>query len=132
MTTTAPTARRTSLLTRVLRTDAVLTGGFALLLAVAATPLAGLLALPEPLVRWAGIGLLPFTAFVAYLATRPVPPRAGVWTLIVVNVLWAVDSVLLLFTGWVDPNPLGVAFVVAQALLVGAFAELQYVGLRRA
>ncbi|MER6831814.1 hypothetical protein ABT352_37905 [Streptosporangium sp. NPDC000563] len=132
MTTTAPTARRTSLLTRVLRTDAVLTGGFALLLAVAATPLAGLLALPEPLIRWAGIGLLPFTAFVAYLATRPVPPRAGVWTLIVVNVLWAVDSVLLLFTGWVDPNPLGVAFVVAQALLVGAFAELQYVGLRRA
>ncbi|MEU3169800.1 hypothetical protein [Streptosporangium sp. NPDC006930] len=132
MTTTAPTARRTSLLTRALRTDAVLTGGFALLLAVAATPLAGLLALPEPLIRWAGIGLLPFTAFVAYLATRPVPPRAGVWTLIVVNALWAVDSVLLLFTGWVDPNPLGVAFVVAQALLVGAFAELQYVGLRRA
>ncbi|MGS2646320.1 hypothetical protein [Streptosporangium sp. H16] len=131
MSTTTLTSR-TPLLTRVLWTDALLTGGFALGLAVAAAPLADLLALPEPLLRWAGIGLLPFTAFVAYLAGRPVPPRGGVWTLIAVNALWAVDSVLLLFTGWVDPNPLGVAFVLAQALLVGAFAELQYVGLRRA
>lgn len=132
MSTTTPTARRTPLLTRALWTDAFLTGGFALVLAVAATPLAGLFGLPEPLVRWAGIGLLPVAAFVAYLATRPVPPRGGVRALIALNALWAVDSVLLLFTGWVDPNPLGVAFVLAQALLVGVFAELQYVGLRRA
>nr|BFE85158.1 hypothetical protein GCM10020093_077590 [Planobispora longispora] len=60
----------------MLQTDAVLTGGFAVILAVAATPLAGLLDLPEPLLRWAGIALLPFTAFVAYLATRPAPPSA--------------------------------------------------------
>ncbi|MGJ6966662.1 hypothetical protein ACSDR0_32595 [Streptosporangium sp. G11] len=132
MTTTTPTARRTPLLTRVLWTDAFLTGGFALLLAAAATPLAGLLALPEPLLRWSGIGLLPVTAFIVYLAGRPVPPRGGVWALIVLNALWTVDSVFLLFTGWVDPNPLGIAFIVAQALLVGVFAELQYVGLRRA
>lgn len=132
MTTTTPTARRTPLLTRVLWADAFLTGGFALVLAVAATPLADLFALPEPLIRWAGIGLLPFAAFVAYLASRPVPPRGGVRTLIAVNALWAVDSVFLLFTGLVDPNPLGIAFVVAQALLVAAFAEFQYVGLRRA
>lgn len=132
MSTTTLTAGRTPLLTRVLWADALLTGGFALVLAVAATPLAGLFALPEPLVRWAGIGLLPVAAFVAYLASRPVPPRGGVWALIAVNALWAVDSVFLLFTGWVDPNPLGIAFVVAQALLVGVLAELQYVGLRRA
>lgn len=132
MSSSTPTARRTPLLTRVLWTDALLTGGFALLLAVAATPLAELFALPEPLIRWAGIGLLPVTAFIAYLATRPVPPRGGVRALIALNALWTVDSVFLLFTGWVDPNPLGIAFVLAQALLVGAFAELQYVGLRRA
>ncbi|WP_436764421.1 hypothetical protein [Streptosporangium sp. V21-05] len=125
------TTRPTPPLTRVLWADTLLTGGFALALAVAATPLAGLLALPEPLVRWAGIGLLPVVAFIAYLATRPVPPRGGVWALIALNALWAVDSVFLLFTGWVDPNPLGVAFVLAQGLLVGVFAELQYLGLRR-
>ncbi|MEU8380266.1 hypothetical protein [Streptosporangium sp. NPDC048865] len=127
--------RRTLSLGHVLWADALLTGGFALVLAVAAAPLAGLFALPEPLIRWAGIGLLPFAAFVALvarLAARPVPPRAGVRTVIACNALWTVASVVLLFTGWVDPNPLGVAFVVAQALLVGAIAELQYLGLRRA
>jgi hypothetical protein len=33
--------------------------------------------------------------------------------------------------GAVTPNLLGEAFVVAQAIVVGALAELQYVGLRR-
>ncbi|PZG54148.1 hypothetical protein C1I98_04755 [Spongiactinospora gelatinilytica] len=127
---TAP-GTRAPLLRRVLRADAVLTGGFAVLLAVAAALLAGLTGLPEPLLRWAGIGLLPVTAFITFLAIRPTPPRAAVWTLIAVNALWTVDSVALLFTGWIDPNPLGVAFVVAQAVLVGIFAELQYLGLRR-
>ncbi|WP_068920538.1 hypothetical protein [Planobispora rosea] len=128
---TTASARRTPLLTRALQTDAVLGGGFAVILTAAATPLAGLLDLPVPLLRWAGIALLPLTAFIAYLATRPAPPKRGVQALIAVNVLWAVDSIGLLFTGWVDPNPLGVAFVVAQALLVFALAEFQYMGLRR-
>ncbi|MBG0827093.1 hypothetical protein HS041_04870 [Planomonospora sp. ID67723] len=131
MTATAAVTPRTPLLARALQADAILTGGFAVILAAAAAPLAGLLGLPEPLLRWAGIGLLPFVAFLAYLATRPAPARRGVQAVIAVNALWVVDSIALLFTGWVDPNPLGVAFVVAQALLVAAFAEFQYMGLRR-
>ncbi|MFI0418094.1 hypothetical protein [Spongiactinospora sp. 9N601] len=127
---TAP-GTRAPLLRRVLRADAVLTGGFAVLLAVAAGPLAGPTGLPEPMLRWIGVGLLPITAFIAFLATRPTPPRAAVWTLIAINALWTVDSVALLFTGWIDPTPLGIAFWVAQAVLVGIFAELQYLGLRR-
>lgn len=51
--------------------------------------------------------------------------------MVVVNLLWAIDSIALLFTGWIDPNGLGVAFVVAQAVVVFGFAELEYVGLRR-
>jgi hypothetical protein len=131
MTATTAATRRTPLLTRALQADTVLTGGFGILLAAAATPLAGLLGLPEPLLRWAGIVLLPITAFLAYLATRPVPPTRGVQAVIAINVLWTVDSIGLLFTGWVDPGPLGVAFVVAQALAVAGFAELHYMGLRR-
>jgi hypothetical protein len=131
MTVTATTTRHTPLLTRALQADTVLTGGFGAILVAAATPLAGLLDLPEPLLRWAGIVLLPITVFLAYLATRPAPPRRGVQAVIAVNVLWVVDSIALLFTGWVDPNPLGIAFVVAQALAVAAFAELHYIGLRR-
>ncbi|RBQ19857.1 hypothetical protein DP939_14245 [Spongiactinospora rosea] len=131
MATTTALAAPAPLLRRVLQTDTVLTGGFAVLLAVAAGPIAGLTGLPEPMLRWAGIGLLPVTAFIAFLATRRTPPRAAVWTLIAINALWAVDSIALLFTGWIDPNPLGVAFWAGQAVLVGIFAELQYLGLRR-
>ena len=37
----------------------------------------------------------------------------------------------LLLTGWIDPTLPGVAFVLIQAVVVAAFAELQVVGLRR-
>jgi hypothetical protein len=36
-----------------------------------------------------------------------------------------------LFSGAVTPNLLGGAFVAAQAIAVGALAELQFIGLRR-
>ena len=54
-----------------------------------------------------------------------------VWAVIIGNVLWAGDSILLLLTGWIEPAALGYAFFVTQALAVILFAELQYVGLRR-
>ena len=65
------------------------------------------------------------------LARRDVLPRTGVWAVIVSNVAWAVDCVALLLTGWIDPTLLGVAFILVQAVVVAAFAELQVVGLRR-
>ena len=47
------------------------------------------------------------------------------------NLLWALDSLLLLTTGWVAPTLWGYLFTVVQALAVVAFAGLQYAGLRR-
>ena len=41
------------------------------------------------------------------------------------------DCVILAFSGWVTPSGLGYAFILAQVVVVVAFAELQYVGLRR-
>jgi hypothetical protein len=75
--------------------------------------------------------LLPFAVAVAWLARRDEVSPAGVWAVIAANALWAVDSVVLLFTGWVAPTMLGYGFIVFQAVVVAAFAELQYVGLRR-
>ncbi|GGM70823.1 hypothetical protein GCM10010106_16410 [Thermopolyspora flexuosa] len=48
-----------------------------------------------------------------------------------VNALWAVTSVILPLAGGLSPNALGIAFVVAQAVVVIVVAELQYIGLRR-
>ena len=111
--------------------DAVITGATGLLLAFGVSPLSGLLGLPEALLFWAGVSLLPFAALVAFLGTRESAPRPTLWAVVAYNVLWVVDSLLLLALGWVEPTALGAAFVVAQALAVAVFAGAQFLGLRR-
>ena len=120
-----------SLLRRALLAEIVVTGSAGLLLALAAGPLGDLFDLPVALLRIAGVFLLPYTAFVAYVATRAAIPRRGAWAIVGLNLAWAVASLLLLVTGWVDPSGIGIAFVVAQALIVAGFADVQYLGLRR-
>ena len=122
----------TTFLRRVLIADAAASAATGLLMVIAAGPLEQWLAIPAGLLRAAGASLIPFAALVAWLALRETVSRAGVWTVIALNVLWVVDSVALLFTGWVQPAMLGYAFVLAQAAAVAVLAELEYVGLRRA
>jgi hypothetical protein len=119
-------------LRRALLVDAVATAGMGALLLAAPPLLDALLGLPTTLTRGAGMALLPFAALLAWVARRPHIPAGLAWTLIGGNVLWAVDSVILPLTGWIDPTPLGAAFVVAQGLVVAAFAWLEWAGLRRA
>jgi hypothetical protein len=54
-----------------------------------------------------------------------------VFAIVACNALWALDSVLLLVTGWVEPTILGEVFVVGQATVVAVLAELEFIGLRR-
>lgn len=119
-----------TLLRRALLADAVISAATGLLLAVGASLLSDLLQLPEPLLRFAGLALLPFAAFVAVVATRERVSRAAAWAVVLVNALWALDSVVLLVAGWVAPNLLGFGFVLAQAAVVAGFAALQVMGLR--
>jgi hypothetical protein len=120
-----------SFLRRVLWLDALSAAAMGIALLTLCGPLADWLALPLHLLREAGIALLPFAAFVAFLASRAQPPRFGVGVVVAVNVIWAIDSIALLFTDMVSPNALGYAFVIVQAFVVALFAELQYLGLRR-
>ena len=57
--------------------------------------------------------------------------RPAVQAIIAMNVLWVAGSVLVLVGGFTSPTVLGYAFVIAQAVVVGVFAELQFIGLRR-
>ena len=120
------------LLRLALLADAGATAATALLLLVFSGPFETLLGLPAPLSRTLGLGLLPYAGLVAYLGSRPQVSRGAVWTVIICNLFWVVDSALLLMGNWIDPTPLGVAFVIVQAVAVAGFADLQFVGLRRA
>ncbi len=119
-------------LRRALLADALISGATGVLLLALAPFLAGLFGLPEGLLRWAGLTLVPFVALVGALARRDEAPRGAVWVVIASNVLWVAASALVLVSGRFAPSGLGTAFVVAQALAVAAFAEMQFVGLRRA
>jgi hypothetical protein len=119
------------LLRKALLADALLSGITGLVLAFAAAPLATPFGLAVGLLRWSGIILIPFAALVARLATRERLQRPVVFAVVACNALWALDSVLLLVTGWVEPTILGELFVVGQAAIVAVLAELEFIGLRR-
>lgn len=125
------TIRPSSFLRGVLLADAVASGATGLLLIVGAGLLEGLLGLPVTLMREAGVVLIPYVAFVAWVATRERVARGVVWAIIAANALWAIASAGLLASGLVAPTLLGYAFVIAQAVVVALLGELQYVGLRR-
>ena len=120
----------TLFLRRVLALDSASCAIMGLAMGLGATDLAPLLGLPQELVRTAGLLLLPLSAFIAWLASRPTPPAALVWVVIIGNLGWTAESFALL--GQLAPTPLGTAFVSAQALAVLSLAALEYVGLRRA
>lgn len=123
--------RASSLLRRVLLVDAVTSGAMGLAMVAFAELFAELLQLPLDLVSQAGIVLLPFAAFVGFVASRSEPARLAVWAIIALNIVWVVESIVLLFTGWVAPNALGYAFVIGQAAVVLALADFEYLGLKR-
>lgn len=120
-----------SLLRNALLADALLSGTTALLLVFAAGPLSTLLGLSAGLLRGSGLFILPFAALAAAMRYRTRLARTPVFILVVGNALWAVDSVLVLLLGWLEPTALGEVFVVGQAIIVAVLAELQFIGLRR-
>lgn len=121
-----------SFLRRVLVIDAAISGATGLLMVVGAGPLQNLLSVPAPLFRYAGVSLLPFAALLLMLSQRETIDRSTVWTIIALNLAWVVASVVLPFSGAIQPNLFGYLFILGQAAAVAVFAEMQYVGLRRA
>jgi hypothetical protein len=107
--------------------DFVGTGATAVLAIAAAGLTAGLTDLPEPLIRGAGLALIPFLALVLAMALKPA--RGGVIAVIAINLAWVIASFVTM-AAFVSPNAFGYAFITAQALAVALFAELQILALR--
>jgi hypothetical protein len=118
-------------LRRAILADAIFSGASALLLTFGAGALAPWLSLPDALLRETGLFLIAYAALVGWLGTRQSMPKALVMIVIAGNAAWTIASIALLFSGAVTPNLLGEAAIAIQAIAVGTFAELQYIGLRR-
>jgi hypothetical protein len=124
------TQRPPTLLYRLMLADAVISGATGLAMLLGAGVLSDLLGVPATLMRYAGVILLPFAAMVLYWSSPERLSRPKVWTVIALNLAWVAGSVALLGAGWIEPNTLGMAFIIFQAVVVALFAELQYTGLR--
>ena len=118
-------------LRNALALDAAACAATGLLLSFGAGSLANLLGFPAEFLRGAGLVLLPCAAALAFLASRVRLPRLAVYAVIGVNILWIVDSVLILVAGWFAPTALGIAFVLAQAAAVAVVTELEVIGLKK-
>lgn len=114
----------------VLRVDAAITGATALLMLAGAPLLDGLLDLPAALLASAGAVLVPYVGYLLWLANRNPIPRAGVGFTVAANIAWAIGCAALLLGGWVDPNGLGVAFILLNIVAVLVFADLSVLALR--
>lgn len=119
------------LLRRALLTDAALAVIAGIALVVAAGSLGAFLELPAAALRIAGVIFIPFGAFAGWLGSRARVRRTLVFAVIVLNILWAVDSVLLVLSGRVVTTLLGECFVVGHAMIIAVVAEMEFVGLRR-
>ena len=120
-----------SFLRRVLMADGAISAVAGLVMFAGADPLEALLGVPSALLRYAGLSLFPWVAYVLFVATRDRIVRASVWSVIALNAVWVIASVLLIVDGPIAPNAFGYAFILTQALAVAVLADLEYVGLRR-
>lgn len=118
-------------LRRVLWADAIVSAVVGLVMVAGAPAIEALTSLPAALLRPAGIALLPYAAYLVWLAARPAVSAAAVWVPIALNLVWAVDCAWLMLAGAPRPAALGIAFLAVQAVTVLVFAELEFTGLRR-
>jgi hypothetical protein len=78
-----------------------------------------------------GVMLLGFAASLAWFSTRPLLSSAWVASVIAADLAWVVGTVVLL-AGWHGMlSGAGMALLIAVAVFVLVFAELQWLGLRR-
>ena len=124
------TIRVTPFLRRILVLDAAMSGVAALAFMGGAGLIASLTMLPQALVFWAGIVLAPWAALLGWAASRTEIAGLVLKDIVGINVLWAAASLGLLVGGLVQPNALGIALVVVQAVAVAALALFQSMALR--
>ena len=116
-------------LQNILLLDAATCVAAGTLMAFGSNLVAGLTAIPAPLLAWAGLLLFPVAALMLYAGLQAMPPRPLVWLIVLGNIGWVAASLALF--AFIAPNALGVAFILAQAATVAVLALLEHSALQR-
>lgn len=120
-----------SLLHLALRLDALVTGANGLAYLVAAPLLDDVLGTDAGFLRAIGAFLLVYGIGVWILGSQERPNTLGVELTIAANTLWAIASIGFASTRSEDLTAIGIVWIVLQAGVVGLFAVLQVLGVRR-
>lgn len=120
------------LLRLALRLDAVASGALGVLAVAGAPALDELLGAPAAVLRWTGAFLVGYALALALLAARRHVPRPAAWAVVGGNAAWVLGSIGAAVVGRDPLTALGTGVVLAQAAAVAVFADLQWLGLRRA
>ena len=118
------------LLRLALKLDAAASGALAVLSLAASSVLGDLLGIPLALLVPVGLLLIGWAALWV-IASRPRIGWAAVRAVILLNLLYAVDGVLVVATGLFPLTALGTAFVLFQVGAVTLFAAAQFYALRK-
>ncbi len=123
---------RSRLLRSALRGNAAFSGLTALALLAAGPSMASYLgAFPPGQLLSLGVQLALFAAWLLWLASRPLVPRWQVWLVIALDALWVVGSLMLLVSPPASLTTGGWWAVAIVMDVIGLFAALQFLGLRR-
>ena len=113
-----------------LKIDALVCATVGLGTAAGAAALDGVLGIPAGWLFAIGLLLVACGGALAWMSTSATPASYG-RAAVAANLIWAVVSVVVLVAGWWPLTAAGVAVVIAQAVVVVALADLEYVGVRR-
>ncbi|MEO3795382.1 hypothetical protein ABGB14_34640 [Nonomuraea sp. B10E15] len=115
----------------ILRVDGWSTAVFGVIMLAGAQALSGPLGLPTSWSIPFGVAMLGGAAALGLIAGYPrIPPRHAAFV-VAGNTLSCVALLVLAFSGLIPLTGLGVAFLLAGALVVAVYAALELMGLRR-
>ncbi|MFE6926007.1 hypothetical protein ACFVAV_33690 [Nocardia sp. NPDC057663] len=115
-----------------LRLDAVVTGANGIAYLALAHPLERLLGLDSRAGLAIGAFLTAYGLAVAVVGSTARINRVAASAVAIGNVTWVLASLAAVLSGALGLTTVGTVWAVLQAITVGAFAALQYLGLRRA
>jgi hypothetical protein len=130
--TQAGPSAHSNLLRYTVRGDAIVTVAAGAICLADTHPLATVLGIQPPLaLQILGAVLVLYGAFLFYTAAQAQISRRIVIAAIALDLIWVIDSAILLVAGWLPLTSAGMWTIGLLAAAVAVVAELKFFGLRR-